>query len=305
MTTARAAGSPPRTTNEWVRLADGMRPGPAHRRPPTARRVLTQFIVGNLLAVTVVIAGTVWISGRAALDESLADARSAASLLVRGVVQPELPADIASAPDPRTVEDFGRFDEDMRDAIAGARLVRMKIWTRAGRIVYSDETRLINATFPLGDDELAVLDNGGVESELSDLKGRENFYERRFDSRLLEVYRPVETQDGERLLFETYSRYDDATDRQRNILLTFAPISAAALLVLMLLQLPLGLRMMRQLRDGERERVALLARAADASIDERRRVAASLHDGIVQDLSAASLVMTGAVEGGRVRDETA
>jgi two-component system, NarL family, sensor kinase len=49
----------------------------------------------------------------------------------------------------------------------------------------------------------------------------------------------------------------------------------------------------------------LLARAADASSDERRRIAGSLHDGIVQDLSAASLIISGAADGGPVSDESA
>src|SRR3712207_7428263 len=59
--------------------------------------------------------------------------------------------------------------------------------------------------------------------------------------------------------------------------------SSDLLLLLLLVQLPLADRMMRQLRDGERERLELLARAADASSDERRRIAGSLHDGIVQE----------------------
>src|SRR3712207_8993921 len=38
--------------------------------------------------------------------------------------------------------------------------------------------------------------------------------------------------------------------------------------------------------------------------DERRRIAGSLHDGIVQDLSAASLIISGAADAGRVSDES-
>jgi signal transduction histidine kinase len=98
------------------------------------------------------------------------------------------------------------------------------------------------------------------------------------------------------VLLETYQRYESVADRQREILLTFAPISATVLLLLLLLQLPLGDRMVRQLREGEAERSGLQARAADASTDERRRIAGSLHDGIVQDLAAASYVLSGATD---------
>jgi len=68
------------------------------------------------------------------------------------------------------------------------------------------------------------------------------------------------------------------------------------LLLLLLLQLPLGDRMVRQLREGEAERSGLQARAADASTDERRRIAGSVHDGIVQDLAVASYMLSGATD---------
>ena len=54
--------------------------------------------------------------------------------------------------------------------------------------------------------------------------------------------------------------------------------------------------MVRKLREGETERLGLQVRAVDASIDERRRIAGSLHDGIVQDLAAASYVLAGAAD---------
>jgi signal transduction histidine kinase len=300
MTTARPADTAPRARPEWVRLADGSRAAPADRRPPTARRVLTRFVVGNVVAVALLMVGIVWASGRAAESESLSDARIATDLLATVVVEPALPDDLATA-DPAAL---AAFDAEVRRAASEAGLVRIKVWSREGRILYSDEPRLIGETFPLAEDEIAALDTGGTVSELSDLDEPENRFERS-QGRLVEVYRRVEAPNGQTVLFETYSGYDDATSRQVSIFLTFAPISATALLLLLLVQLPLADRMVRQLRDGERERLELLARAADASSDERRRIAGSLHDGIVQDLSAASLIISGAADGGRVSDESA
>ena len=49
-----------------------------------------------------------------------------------------------------------------------------------------------------------------------------------------------------------------------------------------------------RLRRGDRERAALLRRALDASDLERRRLAADLHDGVVQDLTAVSLSVAAA-----------
>jgi signal transduction histidine kinase len=62
--------------------------------------------------------------------------------------------------------------------------------------------------------------------------------------------------------------------------------------------------MLRRVREADQERLRLHARAADASTDERRRIAGSLHDGVVQDLSAAPLFMSQAVEQLRRRPAT-
>jgi two-component system NarL family sensor kinase len=81
-----------------------------------------------------------------------------------------------------------------------------------------------------------------------------------------------------------------------DIWLRFAPISVAVLLALLAMQLPLAHRMVTQLRASGRERELLQARALDASTEERRRIAGSLHDGIVQDVSASSLLVAGAAD---------
>ena len=46
----------------------------------------------------------------------------------------------------------------------GERVVRVKLWTRDGRIVYSDEPRLIGARFPLDAEKLDVLRTGATEA---------------------------------------------------------------------------------------------------------------------------------------------
>jgi signal transduction histidine kinase len=81
-----------------------------------------------------------------------------------------------------------------------------------------------------------------------------------------------------------------------DIWVKFAPISAAVLLALLLIQVPLARRMVTQLRATQQERELLQARALDTSTEERRRIAGSLHDGIVQDVSASSLLVAGAAD---------
>ena len=48
--------------------------------------------------------------------------------------------------------------------------MRVKIWTADGRIVYSDEPRLIGSRYPLDDSKLEVLRTGGARAERSDAR---------------------------------------------------------------------------------------------------------------------------------------
>ena len=106
----------------------------------------------------------------------------------------------------------------------------------------------------------------------------------------------MEAPGGEPLLLETYSTYEEAIERRFEIWVQFAPISMVVLLTLVAVQLPLAWRMAAQLRATQQERELLQARALDASTEERRLIAGSLHDGIVQDVSASALLVARAAD---------
>jgi signal transduction histidine kinase len=254
-------------------------------------RVVGRFVLANLIAVTLLMAGSVWASQAAAKNEAIADARHATDLLATLLVEPNLDGRLAAG-DPQGV---AVLDAVLRGRLASADVMRIKIWTPTGLIAYSDEPRLIGRTYPLGEDEQQALRDGVTRAELSDLSRPENRYEREA-GRLLEVYRLIRSSDGRPMLLETYSPYQDATARQVDIWYKFAPISVTVLLALLAMQLPLAHRMVAQLRASERERELLQARALDTSTQERRRIAGSLHDGIVQDVSASALLVAGAAE---------
>ena len=280
----------------WLRLVDGDKPdgGPAavKRRPPTARRVLWRFLAANLIVVTLLFAGSLWAGHRAARNDSLSDARAYTDLLASLLIEPNL-SDAVLTGDPLAL---ATLDDVVLGELRDADVVRIKIWDEDQRIVYSDEPRLIGLTFRQPEDQLDILRNGGMVAELSDLSESENQFERPQDEQLLEVYRRITTPSGERLLLETYFPYEQVIKHQTNIWLQFAPITASVLVLMLLVQVPLAKRTIRQAREGDRERLRLHARAADASTAERRRIAGSLHDGVVQDLSAAPLFMARALD---------
>jgi two-component system, NarL family, sensor kinase len=281
-----AGGEPP-----WLQLADAATAERAHPRSPSVGRVVGRFVVANLVAVLLLLAGGLWASVGAAEDEALADARTTTDLLATVLVQPRVDEPLLSGdPDARAA-----FDTVAARWLEGTGIIRLKIWTADGEIVYSDEPRLIGQTYALDEEDREALADGVTRAERSDLNRPENRYERSFGT-LLEVYRHIDGPDGQPLLLETYSIYREVTSRQFEIWAEFAPISMVVLLTLVAVQLPLARRMVRQLRATERERELLQARALDASTEERRRIAGSLHDGIVQDVSASALLVARAAD---------
>ena len=168
-------------------------------------------------------------------------------VLADAVVQPALtPGVVAGDKDA-----IARLDRVVRDHVLGDSIVRVKFWTVDGRIVYSDESRLIGQSFPLGEDEREVLATPATRAEVSDLDEPENTYERG-QGRLLEVYRPVWTSDGEVLLFETYGPYSQVTSRTWDLWRGFAGVTFSSLLILVVLLLPVLWRLLDRLRSAQR-----------------------------------------------------
>jgi two-component system NarL family sensor kinase len=165
--------------------------------------------------------------------------------------------------------------------------VRVKVWSTGGRILYSDEPSLIGRQFSLGAAERGLLRTGGSDAELSDLSRPENRLERPA-GKLLEAYTPIRTPNGTQVLFEIYQRFSSVSASGERLLKTLAAPIVAGLLVLLLFQVPLAWSMARRLQRGHREREELLEQAVDASTRERQRIAADLHDGVVQDLAGVA-----------------
>jgi len=259
--------------------------------PPRMRRVFAQVVAaGAVVLVVVAIAGAV-ASRKIAEREAVHDAAQTTDLLAESAIQPAITDDLVDG----TPAAVAALDAVVRRSVLGDTVVRVKVWTPQGRIVYSDEPRLVGSTFDLGADEREVLANPMTHAEVSDLSRPENRFERG-QGRLLEVYRPVWTPGGQPLLFETYLPYDTVATRTGQLWRGFAGITVSSLLLLIVLLLPLLWRLLDRVRAAHDQRVQLLERAVDASTAERRRVAASLHDGVVQELAGASFAVAGAAD---------
>lgn len=261
------------------------------RRAPSVGALVAQFAVAGLAGVVLMGVLGVVLLRQTATSAAIRDAKQVTRLAGEGIVAPNISDGVVRG-DRRAL---ARVDDVVRRRVLDPSVVRVKLWTPQGRIVYSDESRLIGTTYPLPADLRKSLREGGVDADVSDLSRPENRFERN-KGKLLEVYFPVRTEDGRPLVFEAYLRFSSIAADSRNVWRAFAPALVGGLLLLWLIQVPLAWRMARRLRAGQQDREALLTRAIEASEMERRRIAAHLHDGAVQRLAGTAYGLSAAVD---------
>jgi two-component system, NarL family, sensor kinase len=241
-----------------------------------------QFAVSGLVATVLIGLVTVAASRQIGTDEAIRDAKQLSRLAGEGIVEPALTPGVRSG-DPAALR---RLDELVRRRVLRDDIVRVKLWDSDGRIVYSDEPRLVGKRFTLPEDLREALESRKASADVSDLGRPENRYERG-RGQLVEVYQPLRI-GSHQLLVEAYFPAKDIGAAGARISRSFLPVLLAVLAALALAQLPLAWFLARRVRTDERERERLTRAGEDALEGERRRIAAELHDGVVQDLAGVA-----------------
>jgi signal transduction histidine kinase len=250
--------------------------------------VLTFVLLGLVVLLLVGVTG-VLVLRRLATEQAISQARDFTAFAARvverrlddGILSGDAQASLAVA--------------NVVTAVVDDPVVRVKIWSADGEIVYSDESDLIGERYELGEEELEAIEAGGVTAEVSDLSKPENRFERRYGD-LVEVYTSIRTPSGEPLLFETYQRSSSIQASEGDLLATFAPVLIVALVAFAAIEIPLAWVLARRVRGAQLDRERFLQRAVDASDRERRRIAGDLHDGPVQDLAGLAMQLSAAAE---------
>jgi two-component system NarL family sensor kinase len=248
---------------------------------------VARYALSGFAALVLLAGAGVYLLEHIGRGEAIRHAKELTAVAGRGVAEQDVTPALERG-EPAAIRDM---DAAVRRIIAGGSVVRVKIWLPDGRIVYSDQHRLIGTRYKLGEDEQVALRAGKTDADISDLRRPENRFERRF-GKLLEVYLPIHDTAGRKLLYEDYERYSSVAASGRRLWLSFAPAILGALALLWLIQIPLAWRAARRLQHGQAERERLLRRAIEASEAERRRIARDLHDGAVQDLAGVSYSLT-------------
>jgi two-component system NarL family sensor kinase len=251
--------------------------------PPGTGAAVARFVLGSLAAIAVAVIGGYFALRSVAIEEAEDDTREQVQLqgalveaagLSNGVLRGQPTA-------------LARLDNLVLGRVLDESLIRVKIWSRDGHILYSDQPAIIGERYRLGADERRLFREGGADAELSELSRPENRYERQ-EGKLLEAYTPIRAPNGRQVLFEIYERFGSVTASSESLLRALAPPLLGGLFVLLLFQVPLAWSMAGRLQRGHRERERLLANAVESSTQERQRIAADLHDGVVQDLAGVA-----------------
>lgn len=203
------------------------------------------------------------------------------------------------------------LDEIFADGPLRRKLVRFKLWSEDGVILYSTDRNLIGQRFPV-DGHLASAFSGGVQAKVSKLDKPENVLERLHWDELIEIYVPVHeaSEDKVEVVAEFYKSVDNLSQdirsaQQRGWLLVAAANIGMFLLLIGMVQRASNTihgqqrtlhEQMDQLRATLDENESMHQQLGDAgrkttALNEQflHRVAADLHDGPAQNLALAML----------------
>jgi two-component system NarL family sensor kinase len=260
---------------------------PPDRRLSVVARALVQHAVVSVMALVVVGATASIICVRVVQAQALRQAEGGGEVVATKVVAPLVNQGVYDGDVPALTA----LDDRVRFRKAGSTIQRIKVWSADEVILYSDDPRQIGLRYPLEPQDRALLDNGGVSSDVSDLTKSENVLDQGL-GKSLEVYVGDRDTTGRPILVETYFAADRLKADEAALIRRIIPVVLAALLVLGLLLVPLAYSLARRVARYERERQAMIRLAVEASSAERRRVAGELHDGVIQDLAGVGYALT-------------
>ena len=123
---------------------------------------------------------------------AVAQAVQETEAVVRGFIDPQVtPAVLADPASPAGAS----LNADLSRLVAAGKILRIKVWGKDGKVVFSDLPALRGHQFEVEDDLLEVFD-GERSTEFSDGTDEENIFERGLADEFLSIYLPVRSSDG-------------------------------------------------------------------------------------------------------------
>jgi two-component system NarL family sensor kinase len=154
--------------------------------------VIVRFAAGTLAASMVAVVGGYFVLRSVAIDEAKRQTRTRvqeAAQLVEATVGDGL---LTSRTEAVTA-----VDDVVVGRVLSNSIVRVKIWSADGRVLYSDDPAEIGPRYALSAEQHRLLRNGGAQVEVSDLSRPENALDRK-EGRLIEAYTRIRTRQAPR-----------------------------------------------------------------------------------------------------------
>jgi signal transduction histidine kinase len=205
-----------------------------------------RFALASLVAFAGIGAAITVLTTRQVVHTQEENAQQHAEFVGSSILRDQLtPADVRA---PLRGRALRRLDAFVRSHILLSPVVRVKIWSLRGEVLYSDEPRIIGMLFP-GEPDAA---EGDAESEVSDLSDAENRFERNLAPKLFSTYVPLYLgkrrtgrPDAVAELYQDYVSIEAKADElKRTAIVTLA----LGLVFLYLLLLPILMRVATRLR---------------------------------------------------------
>lgn len=246
----------------------------------TVRRALLIVAAAGTVLALALSAAMVLVVRQADRQQALERAESLATTLANEVLGPAFDS---RDPDRRRV--LGQL---LGTRAQDGSVVRIKIWTPEGEIIWADDDRLIGLRYELAPEDQALVGTRRAYAALTDLQKPENEFEEELEGSFIEVYAGFFDNRGRPLVFEAYLPAGElGTGLLRADLLA---LSFGWLVVLLTVLLPAAVWLARRVDRAQAEQQRLLRHAVEASELERRRLAQDLHDGVIQDLAGVGYV---------------
>lgn len=256
------------------------------RRPGVVRRAVVRFTVWSVLAFLVIGVSAAAIGHQIAKEVALDNARQRGSTVAHTVVAPMVNRRVRAG-DRDALEQFDRL---MGARLFDGSLRHMKVWSKDGRVLWSDEHMLVGRRFPLPGEVRELVGTGDVHAEVSDLSKAENETERS-EGELLEVYVGAHDSENQPFVFEAYLTTGRIRAYERTLQLYILPLALGGMVLLLLVMLPLAASLARAVGKGEAEHSRMMRHTLLVSTQERRRLAQDLHDGVIANLTGVSMAL--------------
>lgn len=257
------------------------------------RSALVRFGVLTCLTLVAVATLTVWLSRHLADEEAIRDARVRTLGIAHGIAAPLLDGDLRRGDEAAMAD----LDSALRNRMRDGTVAHIVLWDLDGSVIWTDEPESVHPPGELPESLLAseVTDHVVVESEREDHPLTYTDAGSGSDS-LVEVYVRTVDADGEPFVFEAYTPPGRLRSDSGAVLSELLPLTLGSLLVLALAIMPLALSLARRIDRTSLHRRDILRHSLRSWQRDRERLAQSLHDDVIQDLSAAGYALPAVLE---------